>query len=99
MKTHRLLSLLALVTLLGSTQSAFAASKKADENTAALVAALQAVSPDPLCGRLGLAATTARSADAVAPAATTSPRRVTVMNTTAERDRRAYLIWKSAQKS
>lgn len=99
MKTHRLLSLLALVTLLGSTHSAFAATKKADESTAALVAALQAVSPDPLCGRLGLAATAARPAETIAPAAPAPARRVTVMNSTAERDRRAYLIWKSAQKS
>lgn len=99
MKTHRLLSLLSLVTLLGSTHSAFAATKKADENNAALVAALQAVSPDPLCGRLGLAATAARPADTVAPTASTSPRRVTFLNSNAERDRRAYLIWKSSQKS
>lgn len=84
------------VALLAASQPALAAAKKGDSRTAALVAALQAVSPDPLGGRLGLVASTA-SAPALAPAAAKgayaaqSPRAVL--------DQRTYLIWKSSLKS
>ena len=78
---------------------AFAASKKeiAAAKTAALVAALQSVSPDPLGGRLGLAATAARSESAPATASTANPSDKGV--TRFDLDQRAYVIWKSSQKS
>ncbi len=84
------------VALLAASQPALAAAKKGDSRTAALVAALQAVSPDPLGGRLGLEVSTA-SAPALASAAskgtyaTQSPRAVL--------DQRTYVIWKSSLKS
>lgn len=99
MKTRFLSLTFALVGLLGASHSAVAAPKKADERAAALVAALQAVSPDPLGGRLGLAVTTARPADTVSAANPTSTRGLTVDNARAELDRRAYLSWKNGQKS
>lgn len=88
-----------LVALLGFAslaQPVLAASKKDTDRTAALVAALQAVSPDPLGGRLGLAASQSRPAAAtpvVAPAP--AGRNVTRFDL----DQRAYVIWKSSQKS
>ena len=82
--------------------TSFPAAKPSDPRTAALVAALQAVSPDPLGGRLGLAATAARLTPAPAsptlPAAT-APRTLTEQATPLDRDQRAYLAWKSTQKS
>jgi hypothetical protein len=99
MKTRLFPLLFALVSLFGASHSAVAAPKKADERAAALVAALQAVSPDPLGGRLGLAATTARPAGNVSSSAPTATRGLTAENARAELDRRAYLVWKSSQKS
>lgn len=83
------------VALLAASQPALAAATKGDSRTAALVAALQAVSPDPLGGRLGLEVSVA-SAPSLAPAAkgtyaTQSPRAVL--------DQRTYMIWKSSLKS
>lgn len=88
------LSLFAFVGLLAASQPLLAAAPKADARATALVAALQAVSPDPLGGRLGLAATAVRPA---APLKTSSNAQLTVQ--TSESDRRAYLAWKNAQKS
>ncbi len=101
----RLTSLLvALVGFLATSQSTLAASRKADARNAALVAALQAVSPDPLGGRLGLAATGTRSD--VSPAtlsstanATSANRGFTAQSSRAMIDQRAYFIWKSSLKS
>lgn len=86
----------ALVGFFAAAQPALAASKKADARAAALVAALQAVSPDPLGGRLGLALTAPRGE--VAPVANTT---TTVRGLTAQtdRDQRDYLVWKKSQKS
>jgi hypothetical protein len=84
------------VALLAASQPALAAAKKGDSRTAELVAALQAVSPDPLGGRLGLEVSVA-SAPALAPTAAKgtyanqSPR--------AALDQRSYMIWKSSLKS
>lgn len=95
MKYRFALPVLALA-LLAAAQPLLAASK-ADARAAALVAALQTVSPDPLGGQLGLEVSIARTTPvaAIAPsrklAATQSPR--------AEYDHRTYLIWKSSQKS
>lgn len=84
----------ALVALLAASRPLLAAAPKTDARTAALVAALQAVSPDPLGGQLGRAV--------VRPAA---PAQGTVLGHTAnqsaraETDHRAYLVWKRTQKS
>lgn len=91
-------SLVVFLGLAGLTQPAMAASSKKEKDaakTAALVAALQAVSPDPLGGRLGLAATTPRSEAPVSVTTTDSRKGVTRMDL----DQRAYVIWKSSQKS
>ena len=100
--TTRLAPLLfALVGFLAASRPALAAAKKNDERTAALVATLQAVSPDPLGGRLGLAASGARPH--TAPATATPPaaanRGRTAQAAPFDRDHRAYVIWKSTQKS
>lgn len=87
-----------LVALLGFAslaQPVLAASKKDTDRTAALVAALQAVSPDPLGGRLGLAASQSRPAAAPVVAPAPAGRNVTRFDL----DQRAYVIWKSSQKS
>ncbi len=97
MKTHLISTALALVGFLATASSGLAASKKIDARSAALVAALQAVSPDPLGGRLGLAASGARTE--AAPSANTAKRDLTAQSSRAIYDQRAYLIWKSSQKS
>ncbi len=99
MKSRLTPVLLALVGFAGVSQSAVAAPKKSDERAAALVAALQAVSPDPLGGRLGLTATSARPAGSVSTMDKNSPRGMTADNARAEQDRRAYISWKNDQKS
>ena len=72
------------------------AAKKPDTRTAALVAALHAVSPDPLGGRLGYDVTAART-----PVLTTDTERsaVTAQASRDEVDRQAYVVWKRTQKS
>jgi len=87
------LSLFAFVGLLAASQSLLAAAPKTDARATALVAALQAVSPDPLGGRLGPAA--------VAVSPTIQTKSTPARNVTAQTDgdQRAYLAWKSAQKS
>jgi hypothetical protein len=101
MKTRLTPLLFALVGFLAASQPLLAASKKADERAAALVAALQAVSPDPLGGRLGLAASGARpnTAPATAPQPAAASRGRTAQAAPLDRDHRAYVIWKSTQKS
>ena len=101
MQTRLPLLRFALIGFFAASPPLLAASKKADERTAALVAALQAVSPDPLGGRLGLAASGARPNPAPA---TASPTAAASGGRTAEaapfdRDHRAYVLWKSARKS
>ncbi len=89
--------LVAFLGLAAFAQPTFAASKKetAAAKTAALVAALQSVSPDPLGGRLGLAATGPRTEAAPVATAATSSKGVTSF----DMDQRAYVIWKSSLKS
>jgi len=82
--------------LLAASQPLLAAAPKADVRTAALVAALQAVSPDPLGGRLGLEAS-AISAPALPKSS--DRRDYVAQSSTAESDRQSYLIWKNSQKS
>lgn len=98
MKTSFTTLLVATVGLTALSHTAVAAPKKADERSSSLVAALQAVSPDPLGGKLGLAASGARTE--VTPATNGSNKRtLTVQASRAIYDQRAYLIWKSANKS
>ncbi len=97
MKTRFISSVFALVGFLSAASSVFAASKKIDERSAALVAVLQAVSPDPLGGRLGLAASGARTE--TTPPANAPQRGLTAQSSRAIYDQRAYVIWKSSQKS
>ena len=91
MKRHILASITA-VCLFAASQPVLAAAKKADERNTALVAALQAVSPDPLGGRLGLAAATAQAT--ALPTAKSNGVAVQDRN-----DQRAYAQWKDASKS
>lgn len=98
MKTRFTTLLIATIGFAALSQSAVAAPKKADERPSALVAALQAVSPDPLGGKLGLAASGSRTDVAPAPTGT-NKRTLTVQASRAVYDQRAYLIWKSANKS
>jgi hypothetical protein len=95
MKRHLLPALLSALCLVAASRPALAAAPKAGANS--LVAALQAVSPDPLGGRLGLAAATARAA--ALPAAMEARSVAAQSSSRAEHDRRAYLLWKSTQKS
>jgi len=96
MKLNRTLSFVILAAgLFAASQHTLAAAPKADARTAALVAALQAVSPDPLGGRLGLEA----SATQAAPLLTAPVQRNYAAANTVDRDQRSYAIWKSALKS
>ena len=95
MKARLTFSMFAFVGLLSASQSLLAAAPKADARTQALVAALQAVSPDPLGGRLGLAAATANQ-PAVAKEA---GQNLTAQASNAQLDQRAYVLWKSSPKS
>ena len=83
MKTTLAPALFALLGFFAASPHTLAASKQTDER------------PDPLGGRLGLAASASRT-DA-APAPTT--RGLTAQTSRAAIDQRAYLIWKSTQKS
>jgi len=96
MKTRSVLALAAIMGLLAASQSALAATPKIDARAQALVAALQAVSPDPLGGRLGLAVA---AANVPAIAKDSDRYQVATQTTRAEYERRAYIIWKSSQKS
>jgi hypothetical protein len=95
MKTRPLTLLFAFAGLLSASQPVLAAAPKTDARATALVAALQAVSPDPLAGRLGLAASVAGQA---APAKQ-GGRNQTAQSTSAQIDQRAYASWKVATKS
>lgn len=90
---YPILRLAPLAALLGSPFVALAAPKPAAAN-AALVAALQAVSPDPLGGRLGLVAATARTLDN-----RTAPAMRSEQTAMIEADRQAYAAWKNTRKS
>ncbi len=76
--------------LLAASQPMLAAAPKADARATALVAALQAVSPDPLGGRLGLA---------VSPSTATEKPATKAQVTQMTADQRAYASWKAATKS
>ena len=90
MKPRFTFPLFAFAGLLAASQPLLAAAPKADARAAALIAALHAVSPDPLGGRLGLAASSA-GLPAMAKQTTKSQ--------AAQLDQRAYATWKAATKS
>ncbi len=94
MKTRLPFSLFAFAGLLAASQPLLAAAPKTDARAAALVAALQAVSPDPLGGRLGLAASLAGQ-----PAPVKQTAKAASQSTSAQLDLRAYASWKVATKS
>ncbi|MSU49161.1 MAG: hypothetical protein EXS37_08780 [Opitutus sp.] len=81
--------LVTALSLSGFIQPAFAAAPTTPARTAALVAAVEAVSPDPLGGRLGLAIASARTA-------TQSP---AAKNALTAQVSDAYAAWKNARKS
>ena len=95
MKTRLTFLLFAFVGLLSASQSLLAAAPKADARTAALVAALQAVSPDPLGGRLGLAAASVNQ-PVVAKGTSLN---LTAQSSDPQLVQRAYVLWKSERKS
>jgi hypothetical protein len=98
MKKALLSTLLAFLGLAALTQPASAASSKKEKEaakTAALISALQAVSPDPLGGRLGLAATSPRSESPVTTTTAGARKDVTRLDV----EQRAYVVWKNSQKS
>ena len=83
--------------LLAASQPMLAASSKAEATrTAALVAALQAVSADALGGQLGLEVATARTPALPAPTTTS---RIAAQAPRADLDQLLELSWKSSQKS
>ena len=88
-------TLLTAVCLLAASQPLLAATKKADARNAELVTALQAVSPDPLGGRLGLAAATAQAASLPS----TKGADVAVQERAGKSDQLAYAQWKGTRKS
>lgn len=88
MKLHLSLFVAAL-SLSTFVQPVLAATQKPEAKAAALVAALEAVSPDPLGGRLGLAVASSRSTTQT-PAAT---------NVATAQVSSAYAAWKTAKKS
>lgn len=91
MKRSTFAPIFTAISLLVVSQPLLAATKKADERNAALVAALQAVSPDPLGGRLGLAATATQAAS--------SGTTVSVQGRANKSDQVAYAQWKAERKS
>jgi len=96
MKRQLFATLFTAVSLLAASQPLLAATTKADARNADLVAALQAVSPDPLGGRLGLAAATAQAA---ATPAAKGDRNLVLQARSGTSDQRAYALWKGGTKS
>ena len=93
MKPRLTFSLFAFAGLLSASQSLLAAAPKTDARTTALVAALQAVSPDPLGGRFGL---TVAGQSVVAKGA---GQNLTAQAYSSHRAQRAHVGWKSSQKA
>lgn len=96
MKTRLSTSLFAFASLLVASHSSLAAAPKTDGRANSLVAAIQAVSPDPLGGRLGLDITSVRDAGVTSP---NTSRLLAMKAPRAEADQKAYIVWKNSQKS
>ena len=88
MKRSLALTLVSSLLVFTAARPALAAAPKAEARSAAIVAALQAVSPDALGGQLGLTVATVR-ANERAPS-----RRAAAIQTANDTDRRAYAAWK-----
>ena len=86
------LAFFSTIVLVAASRPALAAAPKADARSAAVVAALQAVSPDPLGGSLGLTV-----ANALASERAPSTRAAAARNTI-DTDRQAYAAWKKSPK-
>lgn len=97
MKTRLTFSLLAFVGLLSASQSLLAAAPKTDARTTALVAALQAVSPDPLGGRLGLV--TAAAGQLMVAKGAGQNLTAQSSSSSSQLDQQNYLLWKNSRKS
>ena len=97
MKTKLAFHLVAAFAVLAVSQPVMAASKKPAQRreTQTLVAALQAVSPDALGGRLGLNIATANAPKSKVAA----PTQQVVKSSARSSDQLDYLSWKSAKKS
>lgn len=90
MKNTLSLALFSALVLVAASRPALAAAPKAEARSAAVVAALQVVSPDSLGGQFGLAVATVR-ANERAPS-----RRAAAIQTANDTDRRAYAAWKKS---
>jgi hypothetical protein len=91
MKNFATAALLSAIVLGAASRPALAAAPKGDAKSAAIAAALTAVSPDPLGGQFGLVVATAR-ANERAPG-----NRIALLQNAGDSDRRAYAAWKSAK--
>lgn len=85
-------ALISAIVLVAASRPALAAAPKADVRSTALVAALQAVSPDPLGGNLGLTVANAL-ANERAPSNSAA-----IAKSTIDTDRQAYSAWKKNSK-
>jgi hypothetical protein len=90
MKHSHLAAFVSAIALVAASQPVLAAAPKADVRDAALVAALSAVSPDPLGGRIGLTIASARAAEQG------TGRAPVVLS---DSDRQAYAAWKASRRS
>lgn len=85
-------SLFSTLVFVAASLPALAAAPKADTRSAALVAALQAVSPDPLGGSIGLTVATTLANDR-APS-----NRAAAVKNSFDTERQAYAAWKKSAK-
>ncbi len=92
MKHQLSLALFSAIVLVAASRPMLAAAPEADARSKAVVAALQAVSPDSLGGRFGLAVATVRSNER-APS-----RGATALQAANDTDHRAYAAWKRSSK-
>ncbi|MBM3853773.1 MAG: hypothetical protein FJ399_11555 [Verrucomicrobia bacterium] len=88
MKHSHFATFVSAIALFAASQPMLAAAPKADVRDAAMVAALSAVSPDPLGGRIGLAIASARSVEQGIG------RAPVVLG---DLDRQAYAVWKASR--
>jgi hypothetical protein len=96
MKSKFAFSFVAAAAALALTSPLLAAGKKTEKRRESLVAALQAVSPDALGGRLGFNIATATAPTATVPA----PAQPSLVKSTgSSSELLAYLSWKGARKS
>lgn len=90
MKNTLSYALFSAVVLVAASRPALAATPKSDARSAALVAALTAVSPDALGGNIGLTVASTLANDR-APS-----NRAAAVRTSIDTDRQAYAAWKKS---